>query len=501
MPKEPMKATDASGVKTNWQMPGNPRYQPNALKPFFGYDELYGYIGRVEYAALEELIEILISAGLVPEEAREQLNEDTYNLLSNIVTSEVDRYEREVTKHDIRAFVQIAQAKLPPQIKQYLHVMLTSYDPIDTAAALRFKLAYQNVLSPEIGKLVKHLVELAEQYKAQIQIGRTHGQHALPITVGFWLSTIINRLIYNWEKMDSASDELVGKISGAVGAMNAYVGLGLDEYESAEEFEIKVLGRLELQPALITTQIVPPEPLAYFLFSVTMMTAAIAQFGNDCRQLMRTEIGEIQEEFVEGQVGSSTMAHKRNPIIFENLVGTWKKTKVEFMKVFETLISEHQRDLTDSSVMRDFPTIVINLQLQLDNLLRENKDGVPFIKRIVVNNENLQKNFELQKNYILAEPIYVALQLYGYTGDAHKLVNETLMGKAQALNISLYEALTLESSLNDMELVEVLTKIPQEIRQLFAHPENYTGAAERKTEFVIEAAKEFLDFLGYSTEK
>lgn len=500
MPKEPMKAGDATGVKKNWQMPGNPRYQPKGLKHIFGYDELYGYIGRVEFAALEELIEILISAGLAKEEAREQLNKDSYELLSNIVTSEVDRYEREVTKHDIRAFVQIAQAKLPKEIKQYLHVMLTSYDPIDTAAALRFKLAYEQVLCPALTKLVTHLIDLAKQYKSQVQIGRTHGQHALPITVGFWLATIINRIIYNWEKMDSASDELVGKISGAVGAMNAYVGLGLDEYRSAEDFEYNVLDRLDIKQAPITTQIVPPEPLAYFLFSVTMMTAAIAQFGNDCRQLMRTEIGEIQEEFVKGQVGSSTMAHKRNPILFENLVGTWKKTKVEFMKVFETLISEHQRDLTDSSVMRDFPTIVINLQLQLDNLLRENANGVPFIKRIVVSKENLDKNFAMQKNFILAEPIYIALQLYGYTGDAHKLVNEVLMEKAKAANTSLYEALMFESRMGDPELATVIAKIPAEIIELFAHPEKYTGAAERKTEAVIEAAQECIDYFGKREE-
>ncbi len=488
-----MQATDVTGIGTNFSMPGNPRYQPKALVDYFGYDFLYGYIGTVEFAALSEVIDILISAKLVPEETRGQLTDDVMGILTGIITSEVDKYERAVTKHDIRAFVQIAQAQLPPELKQYLHLLLTSYDPIDTAAALRFKMAYDDVIKPALKDLVMQLISLCEEYKAQIQIGRTHGQHALPITVGFWLATILNRILYNWKQLDNASYELVGKISGAVGAANAYVGLGLEKYKSAEDFEKTILEGLGLKASPITTQIVPPEPLAYFLFAATMLTASIAQFGNDCRQLMRTEIGEIQEEFVSGQVGSSTMAHKRNPIIFENLVGAWKKNKVEFLKVFETLISEHQRDLTDSSVMRDFPVIIVNLQTQLDNLLRENKEGVPFIKRIKVNQENLEKNFALQEAYILAEPIYIALQLYGYQGDGHKLVNETMMKQAKEFDSTLFQILMSMVEMNeDPELTEVVKNIPAEVLQLFSDPRQYTGAAERKTETIINAAKNWL---------
>ncbi len=489
-----MKTDEVTGIKTNFSLPGNPRYQPKALIEVFGYDYLYGYIGQVELAALEEVIDILIAAEITPAETREELNDEVVNILTDIVTSEVDRYEREVTKHDIRAFVQIAQSKLPEKLKQFLHLLLTSYDPIDTATAVRFKISYERKLKPALRSLVKEFIALAKQYKAQIQIGRTHGQHALPITVGFWLATILNRLLYNWKKLDEASNELVGKISGAVGAANAYVGLGLEKYKSAEDFERDVLKKIGLKPAPITTQIVPPEPLAYFLFSASMLTAAIAQFGNDCRQLMRTEIGEIQEEFVSGQVGSSTMAHKRNPIIFENLVGAWKKNMSEFLKVMQTLISEHQRDLTDSSVMRDFPTIIVNLQTQLDNLLRPNKEGVPFLRRIKVNRENLDKNFALQEDYVLAEPIYIALQLYGYKGDAHKLVNEVMMKEAKELNWGLYDVLMRRASEGkDPELSVAVKNIPNEVLSLFSDPRRYTGAAERKTENIIKLAQEFIN--------
>ena len=120
------------------------------------------------------------------------------------------------------------------------------------------------------------------------------------------------------------------------------------------------------------------------------------------------------------------MAHKRNPINFENLEGTWIKNQVEFGKVLATMVSEHQRDLVGSSIARDFPTIVVNLVSQLNTLLRE-ADGKPFISRISVDEASLKRNFDAQGDAILAEPIYIALQMAGYEGDAHELVNHVAM--------------------------------------------------------------------------
>ena len=196
---------------------------------------------------------------------------------------------------------------------------------------------------------------------------------------------------------------MVGKISGAVGAYNAQIGLQFDQCSGDKTFEERVLEKLNLTPAKISTQILPPEPLAYFLFSCAMTSASLGQLGRDCRHLMRTEIGEITESFEENQVGSSTMAHKRNPFNFENFEGMWLKTKNEFGKVMDTLISEHQRDLVGSCVARDYPIILINLQKQLDTLTKKNQKGIPFISRITIDIESCRRNFNMNSNLILSE--------------------------------------------------------------------------------------------------
>lgn len=471
----------------NLLLPGNLRYQPKQMQEIFGYDNLYQGLARVEIAVLETLGQI----GIIPQEEMAGLQPHIREQLLAIPTVIVDQIERKITKHDVRAWIRKAQEIVGEKLARWIHVPLTSYDPLDTGRTLQFLKAYQTALKPSIAEMVKIFSELIKEFSNQLQIGRTHGQHALPITVGFWLATILNRILYNWEQMDFYNKGLVGKISGAVGAYNAQCGLGLNEKaisQTGRSFEELVLAKLGLKPAIISTQILPPEPLGYFLFSCCMLSATLGQLGRDCRHLMRTEIAEIQESFEEGQVGSSTMAHKRNPINFENLEGMWIRTKNEFGKVMDTLISEHQRDLVGSSVARDFPIILINLQQQLNTLLGQNKQGIPFLKRIAVNKEACEKNFQLNSHLILAEPIYIALQMAGYTGDAHELVNRKLVPLAQNTKWQLVEILQQEAE-KDSCLAEIVQKIPPEVMKLFYHPEHYIGEAEKKALQITEQAE------------
>jgi adenylosuccinate lyase len=278
--------------------------------------------------------------------------------------------------------------------------------------------------------------------------------------------------------MRKYADGLVGKISGAVGAYNAQAGLDIIE-TNGKNFEQEVLKKLGLKPASISTQILPPEPLAYFLFSCTMLSATLAQFGRDCRHLMRSEIGEVSEAFSAEQVGSSTMAHKRNPINFESLEGTWLRTKNEFGKVLDTLISEHQRDLVGSSIMRDFPIILINLQQQLNTLLRADKNGGTFLAKINIDVNRCRANFEMSADFIVAEPLYLALQMAGYKNDAHHLVNHILMPIAKNDGSGLFGA--LESIVDsEHDLREIIANIPFEVQTLLKQPERYTGIAAKK---------------------
>jgi len=472
----------------NIMLPGNPRYQPKALQDFFGYDVLYRGVAEIEIATLQTLGEI----GVIPREEIALLTADLIMKIRQILTSQVDKVEREITKHDIRAWVRLAQESLPASLQRWVHVPLTSYDPLDSGRIWQYLQAYQKVLKPSINEVISKFVKLIKFNAGAVQIGRTHGQHALPITVGFWMATILYRIIYNAKKMDEFASQLVGKVSGAVGAHNAQVGLKFSDRCGDKSFEERVLEKVGLKPAPISTQILPPESLDYFLFSCAMLSASFGQFGRDCRNLMRTEIGEIQEAFESGQVGSSTMAHKRNPINFENLEGMWIKTKNELGKVLDTLISEHQRDLVGSCVARDFPIIIVNLTQQLNTLLRKNAAGVPFIERITVNSKACRRNFKMSSGVILAEPLYIALQMAGYEGDAHEVVNRLAVPLAIKESVPLILAIGKIAE-GDEELQKALSQMPAELVELLGKPESYTGDAITKAMDVVRLAEEFIE--------
>ena len=468
----------------NLALPGNPRYQPKDLVEDFGYDRLARTFVEVELASLYTLADM----GIVPQADMLQLNQGHVDSMLSITTSEMDKVEREVTGHDVRALVRLMQEIIPAPLRRWVHAPNTSFDVLDTARILMFLRVHRNVVKPKTGRLIKVLRNQAVRYRDQVQIGRTHGKHALPITVGFWLATILGRVLFNAGAMNQHADGLVGKIAGAVGAQNAQYGLGI---LAKGDFETLVLKRLGLRPAPISTQILAPEPLAYYLFSALMLSGTFGQLGTDGRQLMRTEISEIMEPFETGQVGSSTMAQKRNPVNFETVVAAWLKNKAEFLKVLETIISEHQRDLTGSAVSRDFPTLIVNLVTQLDTLMRKGKeDPRPFLERISVDTERCKLNLEMTGDRILAEPLYLALQMYGFEGDAHKLVSDRAMPLADQHG-GLVPAIEVLAA-TDEDLKSAWNKIPSDIHALFRSPETYIGNAREKVDEIVRHADVFL---------
>ncbi len=471
----------------NLSLPGNPRYQPKNLQAIFGYDNLFRSVARVEIATMKTLGEI----GIIPAATMALLTRAVEKKLLAITTTQVDRVEREVTRHDIRAWVRIAQGIVDPKLRPWIHVPLTSYDALDTARALQFVEGHK-VVRQLTDEVIGHFITQVNQFASQLQIGRTHGQHALPITVGFWFATILSRVLANIQNANDAAEKLVGKISGAVGAYNAQARLGISARCGGKTFEVRVLEKLGLKAAPISTQILLPEPLAQYLFSCVMLSAVFGQFGRDCRHLMRTEIGELCEPFDKGQVGSSTMAHKRNPVTFEGLEGGWVKNQNQFGLVLATMVSEHQRDLVGSSIARDFPTIIINLVTQLNTLLRK-VEGRPFIGRISIDKEALDRNFKAQGDVILAEPIYLALQMAGYLGDAHELVSRKALPYAREHKVSLLKATmwALEDKHGSALMREIRSEIPNGLMKL-DKPKLYTGAASAKALEVAGAAEAYL---------
>lgn len=469
-----MKKENIGEVKDmNYVLPGNPRYQPKSMIPYFGYDNIVKPWIEVELALLDVLGEL----GVIPKEEYALLTPEVRKRIKTITTTEVDKREREVTKHDVRALVQLIQETIPQpfKLRRWVHFGATSFDIRDTGSILAFRRAFLNVTLPAIDNLAKILADKIEEYAEVRQIGRTHGQHALPITVGFWLATILARLLNCRERLLITYNDLRGKFSGAVGAYNAQIGL------LGRNIEERVLEKLGLQPAEISTQILPPEPLADFLHAHVLLSGCLAQLARDCRNLQRSEIEEIREKFEGEQVGSSTMPHKRNPISFENAEGMFIIVKNEYGKVLDTLISEHQRDLVGSSPAREFGGIVILVQYQLERIVRA-------ISKMEIDEEALKRNFNLNAHLVLAEPLYLALQMAGYKDDAHHLVNKTLVPKATPEKplIKVLEGLTE----GDPSIAKVVNRIPEKVRSLLHNPEDYIGLAIEKAREIAKLARE-----------
>ncbi len=486
-------AAEIKGRPKILTMPGNPRYQPKSVMSYWGYDNLVKPLIDVEWA----LLKVLVKLKITPPEVAKYLTEDLLQKLHNEITTTLqDAIENEITHHDVvalleamkEALIRILGKEIASLFDRYLHLLATSYDIIDSARILAYKQTFHKATLPSMVTLISSLREKVLEFSDTVQIGRSHGQHGEPITVGFWLATILERMVNITEHMITIEPELKGKFSGAMGACNSQVALGIEQKAQkmfGKSFEEMVLEELGLKPGPISTQILLPEPLARFLFEYTLLSGALAQLGTDIRQLARSEINEVIEGFAKDQAGSSAMSHKRNPIKSEGVVGLHTIVKSEFHKTMDTLFSEHNRDATGMSVMREFPGITVFVQKQIDVM---NK----VILDLYINEEALKKNFNMNRHLILSEEVHLALIMAGYEEDAHHFVNHTLVPiSADSGNYLIDELLNLATE--DAELATVVRNIPPELIELLRSPEDVTGKAEDKALTVALKAKIFID--------
>ncbi len=433
---------------------------------YFSEKAIILYQAKVELA----LIEVLSKRNICPREAVKEVEE----AIEALTVEEVYEEEKR-TKHNTRALVNCIRKRVSQKTKPYIHLGVTSFDIIDTAKALRYKKATEQLILPTLLRFEKLLMEIALREKETLQIGRTHGQHAEPITFGFAMAEYVDRLGKKIEDIREAAKELRGKISGAVGAYNAISLLVSDPFE----FEKEVLSILGLKPALHSTQIVPPEYFNNFIHHIISCFGVLANLSDDMRHLQRTEIGEVGEYFSENQVGSSTMPHKRNPISYENVKGLWKAFMPRMVTLYTDQISEHQRDLTNSASSRFIEEIVVGFLISVNRLIR-------VFEKFTVDRKNLKKNLELSSKLIIAEPLYILLAYYGHP-DAHETVRKLAL-IAQKNRVSLWDV-----AKKDKDLSSYIEKFTKPQKELLSHPENYIGKAVKKTEYVVNYWKEKLN--------
>jgi len=438
--------------------PTDSRYLVKELNRYLSVEAFVRYKASVEKA----LVETLAKRGICPKDVAREIAAAA----DSVTAQEVAEEERRVI-HDIRALVNVIRSKVSDQAKPYVHLTATSYDIVDTANMLRYRQAVESVIIPDMVKLERIWIELARRERDTVQIGRTHGLFAEPITFGFALAQYVNRWGNRILELKESSQSLVGKFSGAVGAYNASSLFIKDP----EEFEREVLSSLGLKPALVSTQIVPPEPTTDLIHSVVSAWGVLANFSRDMRHLQRSEIGEVGEAFEEGRVGSSTMPHKRNPESFENIESLWKEFVPRMTTKYLDQVSEHQRDLTNSASQRYDPEFLMAFDFCVRRLCKVSQ-------KLVVDKTNMAKNLDFALPSIGAEPLYVLLASTGHP-DAHECVRRL------SLESSRVGRSLIDLALSDQSLQPYLKKLTSKQLELIRDPSKYLGIASSKVDEVL----------------
>ncbi|MDR2792118.1 MAG: adenylosuccinate lyase [Treponema sp.] len=390
--------------------------------------------------------------------------------------------EEEKTRHNIRALVNVLKKKTPPEAAPLVHLGATSVDILDTSLSYRMKHVTQEVVLPNLRKLELLLCNVAEEEAETPQVGRTHGQHAVPITVGFAIAEYVSRLGKSILEIEKRSTELKGKLAGAVGAYNATAMIVKDP-EALERWYLSELG---LEPSEHATQLVEPEYLLRLLLEFNTAFGIIANLADDLRNLQRSEIGELREGFAAEQVGSSTMPQKRNPWNSEHVKSLWKAFMPRVQTFFMDQISEHQRDLSNSASQRFIADYVAGFCMAVSRMI-----GV--IEGIGVDRERLSAN--LRGGGIpgggMAEPAYILLAETGVS-DAHEIIR-TITLSAEQEKVSFADALAKRP--------DVLERIAGKLAELglekdalsfFKHPERYRGLAAEKAKALAEKYRDMM---------
>jgi len=356
------------------------------------------------------LIEVLVCEALahlgqIPKKAVEQIKGSAKFDLKEILKIE------QKTRHDFLAFLTNVADNVGKN-SEYIHLGLTSYDVEDTALSLLLREAGQIILK-DLKNLCSAIKMKAIEHKLTPIMGRTHGVHAEPTTLGHKFALWYSEIGRNIKRLERAVDVIsVGKISGSVG----------NYAHTPPEVERYVCKKLKLKPASASSQIVQRDRHAEFVTTLAIIAGSIEKFSTEIRNLQRTEILELEEGFLKGQMGSSSMPHKRNPITCERLSGLSRTVRSYALASLENINLWHERDISNSSVERiilpDSTTLVDYMVVKFTQIV-ENLSVYP---------ENMLLNIEKTKGLVFSQILLLKLtEKIGSREKAHRIVQSKAM--------------------------------------------------------------------------
>jgi adenylosuccinate lyase len=358
------------------------RYAGAEMSRIWSLENRYQKFLEVEILAAEAWAEL----GVIPEEAAQAIT-----VKARFDLKRIEALEKE-TRHDVVAFTRCVSESLGAE-SRFFHYGLTSYDIVDTALSVLLVEA-AGLIKNGLSELEAVLGEQALHYKLTPVVGRTHGVHAEPTSLGLKFALWLAEIRRNSERLKRAADVIgVGKISGAVGNY-AHIDPFVEEY---------VCRKLKLKPALVSTQVLQRDRHAEYLSTIAIIGTTLEKIALEVRNLQRTETRELEEPFYSGQKGSSAMPHKRNPVICEKICGLSRLLRGYATTALENNALWHERDISHSSVER---VILPDSTIVLDHMLQQ---VIKVVSGIRVNAAQLSKNLDLTGGLIYSQRVLLEL--------------------------------------------------------------------------------------------
>ena len=355
---------------------------------------------------------------------------------------EIDAIEK-ITKHDVIAFLTYL-SKFIGESSRFVHQGLTSSDVLDTCFNIQLVNA-SNYLEKGLQDLLDVIKVRAFEHKNTICIGRSHGIFAEPTTFGLKLAQAYAEMKRNLLRLQNAKIEIsTGALSGAVGTF-----ANIDP-----KVEAMVCKKLNLNPETISTQIIPRDRHAMFFSVLAIVASSIERIATEIRHLSRSEVLEAEENFSEGQKGSSAMPHKRNPVLTENLTGLARLVRMAVIPALENITLWHERDISHSSVERNIgPDTTITLDFAITRLTK-------VIKGLRVYPENMKRNMDKSKGLYNSQQLLLMLTQKGVSReDAYANVQKVAMKVWNSENLDFIEESKrdsfIKSHINENELLEI----------------------------------------------
>ncbi len=413
-----------------------PRYSRPEMVAIWSPETKFRIWFEIEAYACEALAEL----GVIPKEAAKTIWEK--GDAAKFDVARIDEIEA-VTKHDVIAFLTHLAEFIGPD-SRFVHQGMTSSDVLDTTLNVQLVRA-ADLLLADMDRVLAALKKRAFEHKDSVRIGRSHGIHAEPTTMGLTFARFYAEMVRNRARLVAARAEIAtGAVSGAVGTF-ANIDPRVEEY---------VCEKLGLEAEPVSTQVIPRDRHAMFFATLGVIASSIENVAIEIRHMQRTEVLEAEEFFSPGQKGSSAMPHKRNPVLTENLTGLARLVRMSVVPALENVALWHERDISHSSVERAIgPDTTITLDFALNRLA-----GV--VEKLVIYPEHMLKNMNKFRGLVHSQRVLLALTQAGVSReDSYRLVQRN------AMKVWEQGADFLEELLADQEVRAALSE--EQIREKF----------------------------------